>query len=192
MQRRLVSSVLLALAAALLLAPVAAAQDLTVWAQSSIRREQFAAIMEWYKEEQNPGIAIEPQEIPGRPAELTEKTSLAIASGAPPDLTWLEGSTVIELAAQGLLEDITRVIEDIRFTPADTVEMTYQGRMYGVPYHTTSRGLFKRVDLFLAAGLDPHLYPQSLVELWAWNQAHKVTTHDIGYIRDVYITCYVH
>lgn len=183
MQRHVIRGLLLALIAALLTAPIAAAQDLTVWTWSAIRREQFAAIIDWYKEEERPGIQIELHEIPGGQDVFTERITLAIAAGSPPDLTWLEGSTVIELAAQGLLEDITRVIEDIRFTPADTVEMTYQGRMYGLPYHTTSRGLFKRIDLFLAAGLDPYQDPQSLEELWAWNQALTETTPDGGYSR---------
>jgi len=165
-----------------LAAPAALAQDLTVWVQSDVRREQFAAIIDWYKQE-NPSVSIDLQLISGGQAEFTEKLSLAIASGAPPDLTWLEGSTVIELAAQGLLADVTRALEGIRFTPSDTEEMTFQGKMYGVPYHTTSRGLLKRVDLFNEAGLDPTQDPASLDELWNWNQRLTVQNNDGSYSR---------
>ena len=83
MQRRGVKIVLLALVAALLTAPIVAAQDLTVWTWSAIRREQFAAIIDWYKEE-NPGLNIELQEISGSQAEFTEKLTLAIAAAPRP------------------------------------------------------------------------------------------------------------
>jgi len=75
---------------------------------------------------------------------------LAIISGAPPDLMWLEGSGVIEFAYQGLLADLTDTLAGLNFVPADTQEMTYDGRIWAVPYHTTSRGLFKNVDYFHA------------------------------------------
>ena len=101
MQRRGVKIVLLALVAALLTAPIVAAQDLTVWtgrlsAVSSLRRSSTGI------KKRVRAFNIELQEISGGQDVFTEKITLAIASGALPDLTWLEGSTVIELAAQGL------------------------------------------------------------------------------------------
>lgn len=149
--------------------PRVGANDITVWVQSEMRWEQFGAIIDWYKQE-HPGVNVDLHLISGSQAEFTEKLTLAIVSGAPPDLTWIEGSTVIEMAAQGLLEDITRAGEGIRFTPSDTEEMTYKGKMYGIPYHTTSRGLLKRNDLFNEAGLNPDEDPDSLEDLWEWNQ----------------------
>ena len=173
---------LLALVLTALASPLAAAVDLTVWVQSDIRREQFQFITDWYRQE-NPNVNIDLQQITGSQAEFTQKLTLAIASGAPPDVTWLEGSTVIEFAAQGLLTDLTRVLEDLRFTPADTQEMTYKGRIWAVPYHTTSRGLLKRVDLFNAAGLDPEAEATSLDDLWRWNQVLTVMNPDGSYAR---------
>lgn len=179
MRNRLLYLVVLALVVGAMAIPATAA-ELTVWVQSDVRREQFAEIIKWYQEE-HPEVDISLQLISGGQAEFTEKLTLAIASGAPPDLTWLEGSTVIELAAQGLLEDVTRVLEDIRFTPSDTEEMMYQGKMWGLPYHTTSRGLLKRVDLFEQAGLDPNVDPLSLEELWDWNQKLTIQNPDGSY-----------
>lgn len=160
----------------------ASAQTVVVWSQSDVRHEQFVEIVEWYKQE-NPGIDVTVELIPGGQDEFTEKLILAIASGAPPDLTWLEGSTVIELAAQGLLTDATRTLEGIRFTPADTEEMTFDGKMWAVPYHTTSRGLFKRTDLFQEAGLDHQANPADLDELWDWSQKLTDSNNDGTYDR---------
>ena len=154
--------------------PVIRAETLHVWAWGN-SEQQYAAILNWYRDE-NPGFTYELSVISGSQGEFTERLMLAIAAGSPPDLTWLEGSTVVELAAQGLLTDVTEVLEGIRFTPADTQEMTYAGRMWGVPYFTTSRGLAKRIDIFQAAGLDPDEDPASLEELWEWNQ--KLTELD--------------
>ncbi len=160
--------------------PMAFAQELTVWVQSDIRRQQFEEIIQWYQTE-NPNVEINLEMIPASQAEFTERISLAIASGAPPDLTWLEGSTVIELAAQGLLLDVTRALEGLQFTPGDAEEMTFQGKMYGVPYHATSRGLFKRIDLFEESGLDPNVDPASLDELREWSQKLTKVENDGSY-----------
>lgn len=48
--------------------------------------------------------------------------------------------------------------------------MTFNGRMWAVPYHTAARGLFKRIDLFEQAGLNPYVDPKTMEELYAWNQ----------------------
>jgi len=164
------------------LALPAAAQEIVVWSQSDVRHQQFVEIASWYQQE-NPNVSVTVEFIPGDQAAFTEKLILAIASGAPPDLTWLEGSTVIELAAQGFLTDVTRALEGLRFTPADTEEMMFEGKMWAVPYHTTSRGLFKRVDLFLQAGIDPYSDPASLEELWSWSQKLTETNNDGSYRR---------
>lgn len=165
-----------------ILVPAAMGQELTVWVQSDIRRQQFEEIVKWYQQD-NPGVKVNLEMIPASQAEFTERISLAIASGAPPDLTWLEGSTVIELAAQGLLHDVTRALEGLQFTPGDAEEMTFQGKMYGVPYHATSRGLFKRVDLFEESGLDPNVDPTSLDELREWSQKLSKIQNDGSYTQ---------
>lgn len=172
----------LSLVVSVLVVPGVAAEELLVWVQSDTRWEQFDEILRWYKEE-NPNVNFELSLVSGSQAQFTEKLLLAIVSGAPPDLTWLEGSTVIEFAAQGLLEDVTRVLEDIEFTPADTEEMTYEGKMWGVPYHTTSRGLLKRTDLFNEAGLNPDEDPETLQTYWDWNLKLSESNADGGYKR---------
>lgn len=162
--------------------PAFAAEKLTVWVQAEDRRREFEYVIKLFVEK-NPGVQAEVLLVPGSQNEFMEKLSLAIASGAPPDLTWVEGSAVREFGAQGLLLDVTKALAGIRFTPSDTEEMMFQGKMWAVPYHTTSRGLFKRVDFFDQAGLDARADPASLDELRLWSQKLTQQNSDGTYKR---------
>lgn len=146
------------------------AQRLTVWVgdgQTRLNEYQFVAQM---YEKENPGITVDVQGQAGGQGQIMEKIALSVAAGAPPDATWLEGSAVLEFAAQGLLLEVTRAVAGLRFAPADEQEMTLNGRMWAVPYHTAARGLFKRIDLMEQVGLNPHVDPKNMDELYAWNQ----------------------
>lgn len=163
--------VVVALLTAMLLtgAMTAGAQTLTVWVGDGPARMEEYEVVKRLFEEQNPGITVDLVLQSGNQAAVMEKVILGIIAGAPPDLMWLEGSGVIEFAAQGLLMDLTDTLEGLRFAPSDTQEMTYDGRMWAVPYHTTARGLFKRVEYFDEVGLDPYVDPSDLEELYQWN-----------------------
>lgn len=161
---------------------VVSAQTLTVWVgDGETRLRQYEVVARLF-EEQHPGVKVELVSQSGSQTQVMEKIVLAIISGAPPDLMWLEGSGVIEFAAQGLLMDVTDALEGLEFAPSDTQEMTYNGRMWAVPYHTASRGLFKRVDFFEEAGMDPYVDP-SLDELYIWNQKLTNVEPDGVYTR---------
>jgi multiple sugar transport system substrate-binding protein len=148
----------------------ASAQTVTVWVgDSDARLREYETVARLF-EQQNPGIKVDVQHQAGTQIQVMQKLMVAIAAGAPPDASWLEGSAVVEYAAQGVLMDLTDTISDIRFTPADTVEMTYEGRMWGVPYHTAVRGLFKRIDLFEQTGLNPYIDPKTMEEMYLWSQ----------------------
>lgn len=158
----------------------AMAQKLTIWAWANdevIR--QYDAIIEWYQEE-NPGVEVEVAHISGDQRQFIEQLYLAIAAGVAPDLTWLDGGPVKQLAAQGLLEDVTRVLEGINFTPGEQQEVSFNGRLYASPYHATSRGLMKRVDMLEEAGLDPDEDPL-FEDLINWNQALSEISGDGDY-----------
>ncbi|MGI6083774.1 MAG: extracellular solute-binding protein [Limnochordia bacterium] len=149
---------------------MAASERLVVWVgDGQPRLDEYQFVGQLFEKE-NPGITVDAQGQAGGQGQVMEKLALAIAAGAPPDASWLEGSAVLEFAAQGLLMDVTRAVADIRFAPADEQEMTLDGRMWAVPYHTAARGLFKRIDLFEQAGLDPFVDPETMDTLWAWNQ----------------------
>lgn len=187
MRRRVCSRPAILVWLALLLIPMGAipalaAEKLTVWVNSEDRRKEYEYVLQLFKEK-NPGVDIELVPVAGGQGEFMEKLALAIASGAPPDVTWLEGSAVKEFGAQGLLVDVTRTLAGIRFAPSDTEEMMLKGKMWAAPYHTTSRGLFKRVDYFNQAGLNAKADPASLDELRSWSQKLTQRNSDGAYSR---------
>jgi multiple sugar transport system substrate-binding protein len=160
-----------------------AAETVTIWVgDGDVRLKEYQAVADLFMK-QNPGIKIELQLQSGNQTQVMQKLALAIVGGAPPDLSWVEGSAVIEFAAQGLLMDVTDTIKGLRYAPADTQEMTFNGRMYAVPYHTAARGLFKRVDFFENAGLNPNVDPKSLEQMYEWHQKLTDVTPDGRYNR---------
>lgn len=160
-----------------------AAQTLSVWVGDGEPRLREYELVARLFEEQHPGVSVEVVSQSGGQADVMQKLILAIVSGAAPDVMWLEGSGVIEFAAQGLLMDLTELLDGMRFTPSDTQEMMYNDKMWAVPYHTASRGLFKRLDLFAQAGMDAYPDPSSLDELQAWNQKLIRMDADRNYVQ---------
>lgn len=162
---------------------VVSAQKITLWSWHSENIiNQFTTIAEWF-EADNPGIEVEVVSISGNQREFIEKLYLAVASGAAPDVTWLEGGAVKQLAAQGLLDDVDRIIEGLQFTPGELQEMLFDGKTYSAPWYATSRGFFKRADVLEEAGINPHDNPDSTDELWIWNQKLTEPTGDGSYRR---------
>lgn len=156
---------------------VAQDRELTVWVLHEERNREYRHVINMFNAE-HPDIFVNLQLMSGAQADFMDQLVLSIVAGAPPDLTWVEGSAVIEFAANELLRDVTEALAEYRFTPSDAAEMTFGGRMYGAPYHTTSRGLFKRIDLFEQAGLDPYADPGTLETLEEWNKHLIVRTDD--------------
>lgn len=171
----------------LMAATVVSAQKLTVWVGDGETRLREYEVVASLFEEQHPGVTVEVISQAGNQTQVMQKILLAIISGAPPDAMWLEGSGVIEFAAQGLLMDLTEALEGLNFAPSDTQEMMYDSRMWGVPYHTASRGLFKRVDFFDQVGMDASVDPRDLDEFYAWNQKLAVTDSDGNFTRAGYM-----
>lgn len=164
---------LLVLLTAALVGTASANSSLKVWVQGNdVLMPEFETVLNGFKEI-HPDIDVELSAIAGSQAEFTDKLAVAIASGSGPDLTWMEGSTVRKIAAQGLLLDVTRPLSGIKFAPAESQEMMLRGKMWAAPYHATIRGLFKRTDFLQQAGIDPNSNPADLQELEAWS--HKLT-----------------
>lgn len=147
----------------------AAASHLTVWTSASPGYVTgFEFVINQFKAE-NPGVTIELETQVGE-EQVMEKLMLAIVAGAPPDVSWIVGAEALELAAKGLVMDLTRALDGLRFAPGDTQEMSLAGKMWAVPYATSVRGLIKRSDLLEQAGLDSRLDPATMDEFYAWNR----------------------
>lgn len=176
-------SVLLLLTGLLTATTVLAAEvTLNIWAQHEYRQQEFEAMLPGFLEK-NPGIAVNVHLIPGNQQEFMEKLALAVASGSPPDLSWASGARVKEWLVHDVFLDVTRYLQNIRFTPAEVDELTFRGVLWGAPYHTTARGLFKRIDYLENSGMDPTTDPADLDELQAWTQRLTVASGDNTYER---------
>ena len=163
--------------------PASSATKLTLWAWANQEViDQFDAIARWFRES-NPDVEIEIAHITGSQMDYLEKFLLASAGGAVPDVAWIEGGQVKHLSALGLLVDVTQALDGLEFTPGETEEVTFAGRLYAAPYQCTSRALFKRIDLFEQAGLDPYRDDISLDELWELNHRLSVVSADGRYTR---------
>jgi multiple sugar transport system substrate-binding protein len=111
---------------------------------------------EFHKE--HPNITIEFQNVPAE--ESGQKLTAQIAGGNPPDVAFVDASTVANFASRGALVNLDNYIErsDV-IEPDDYVDAfrtftTYEDSTYGLPFDGESTALFYRTDLFEAAGID--------------------------------------
>lgn len=98
------------------------------------------------------------------PASVTDSSSLitAVRGGEGPDVYLLDRFIVAERAAQGLLQDLTQVMEDAgddpaltdRYVPFAAAEAVYNGAPYALPFDTDVRMLFYNTRMLEDAGID--------------------------------------
>jgi multiple sugar transport system substrate-binding protein len=104
-----------------------------------------------------PNITIKFENVPAE--EIGQKLTTQIAGGNPPDVAFVDSSTVGDFAARGALENLdgyikqSDVVKPDDFVPAFKASTIYNGSMYGLPFDGESTGLFYRTDLFKDAGI---------------------------------------
>ena len=107
--------------------------------------------------QQHPNITIQFQNVPAE--EIETKLTAQIAGGNPPDVAYLDGSTVPTFASRKALVNLdgyiagSKVVKADDFVPAFKSFTLYENSMYGLPFDGESTGLFYRKDLFEAAGI---------------------------------------
>ncbi|WP_119071007.1 ABC transporter substrate-binding protein [Aggregatilinea lenta] len=176
------ASVILAIAALLLVAPVlqgfsqvhvASAQDpikLVFWNYwDGTNGEKIQELVDRYNEE-HPEVEIENVFVGW--GELLPKLQLAVAGGDAPDLAAADMVWMPALANSGALVPLNAFIEasgtdTSDFYPALLSVNTYDDQIYGLPVSTNNLELFINTDLFEAAGLDASAPPATWDELAA-------------------------
>lgn len=98
------------------------------------------------------------------PADVTDSSSLitAVRGGEGPDVYLLDRFIVAERAAQGLLQDLTPLMEDAgdntdlteRYVPFAAAEAVYNGAPYALPFDTDVRMLQYNKKMLSDAGVD--------------------------------------
>ena len=98
------------------------------------------------------------------PAAVSDSSSLitAVRGGEGPDAYLLDRFIVAERAAQGLLQDLTPMLEaagentdlNEKWVPFAAAEAIYAGAPFALPFDTDVRALFYNEDLLTASGVD--------------------------------------
>jgi multiple sugar transport system substrate-binding protein len=113
------------------------------------------------------------------PVTNNAKILSAITGGTPPDIIDLGTSLYLgEWAAKGALMPLNGFIgkthlDTALFTANSWKPVTYEGKVYGLPFMDFDVGLLYNKKLFRAAGLNPNDPPKTLEQLTA--DAYKLT-----------------
>ncbi len=147
------------------------------WAQPTqitIQVDNRANYLAWIEavveqfEEEHPEIDVEIWVPSGN---LLEAIMVSIASGSPPDIGLHDPYVIIDLARQGLLEDLTPYMERSpdhfsAWLPPATQMTQYNGGLYALPRDLQVYGVYYNVDQYNASGIGA---PD---ENWTWADYH--------------------
>lgn len=132
------------------------------WTQSTaIGLESQQSIVNAFNE-QSPDVEVTLEQVP--PGDVTDSAKLitAVRGGSGPDCYYMDRFIVPERAANGLLQDLTGLLEQNGVNPDLTethvefaaAEATYNGSPYALPFNTGVRALFYNKTLLTEAGVD--------------------------------------
>ena len=87
-----------------------------------------------------------------------KKLTTLLQSPDKPNIIYSWGGGVLrEQVKAGVIEDLTPVMDAAwkdRFVPSAVDAYTVQGKLYGVPMHTSQVGFFYNKDIFAKTGVD--------------------------------------
>ena len=105
---------------------------------------------------------------------LPAKVATALRSGSPPDLIEVQHGWVPEYAQAGLVLPLDDVLKDRDdYFPAALDYVTWNGKVWAIPYRIETHAVIYNKGAFKAAGLDPDKPPQTWSDLVA--AAKKLT-----------------
>jgi ABC-type glycerol-3-phosphate transport system substrate-binding protein len=108
-------------------------------------------------QELHPNISVDFEDVPAE--EATDRLTTRIAGGNPPDVAFMDQSTVVDFASRNALVELgpyaeqsaAVVIDD--YVAAFLDSALWEEKLYGLPMSGETTGLFYRTDLFEAAGI---------------------------------------
>ena len=143
-------------------------ESLSFWMKKSLADDSNAAIEARVAAfEQETGIDVDLRILPYE--DFRPQWSAAIESGNVPDVSFFGYQEIGQFYKQGGLMDLTDLVGEIQAANGPMTEslvnaITFDGKMYGVPFWSESTILFYRKDLFEQAGLSgpPETWDQFL------------------------------
>lgn len=107
---------------------------------------------------------------------LPQRVLTALQSGAAPDIIEVQHGWVNGYAQNDLIVPVDDVIQEREdYTPAALDYVTWDGKLWGIPYRIETHGIIYNRGHYAEAGLDPDSPPQTWDELVA---AAKALTKD--------------
>jgi multiple sugar transport system substrate-binding protein len=109
----------------------------------------------------------------------TEEVAAAVAGGAPPDMVIMcDNGAIAGFAHDKVILPLDDILTKIGADKSDIIPaslkwVTYQGKLYGLPFGQDTWGLYYNTDAFTEVGLDPAKPPTTPDELWT--DAAKLT-----------------
>ena len=170
MRRRLLAAaalvVLIAVAAvAAATAPAKPNAEITVWLQVDAQNgwpEAVAAANRQFQQ-QHPGVEVKVQYQSW--GEHLTKFDASLAGGNAPDVKELGNTETVKYMAAGVLADLTSLKAQFpnsrTWLNGLTESVTFNGKLYGVPYYAGARAVIYRTDLYRQAGVSTRA-PQTL------------------------------
>jgi multiple sugar transport system substrate-binding protein len=110
----------------------------------------------------------------------TEEIAAAVAGGAPPDMVIMcDNGAIAGFAHDQVIMPLDEILTQINadksnIIPASLKWVTYQDKLYGLPFGQDTWALYYNTDAFTEVGLDPTKPPTTPDELWDY--AAKLTT----------------
>ncbi len=113
---------------------------------------------------------------------FVQKLGTAVAAYQGPDIASLDLVFAPYFASQGVLADVTDRVEELPYaddlSPAHLSQVTYDDRVYGVPFTGDVSVMFYNKTLFAQAGLDPEAPPATWAEVQDAAEAVAATGSD--------------
>jgi multiple sugar transport system substrate-binding protein len=106
----------------------------------------------------------------------TEEIAAAVAGGAPPDMVIMcDNGAIAGFAHDKVIMPLDDILTQINADKSDIIPaslkwVTYQGKLYGLPFGQDTWALYYNTDAFTEVGLDPAKPPKTPDELWDYAQ----------------------
>ncbi|CAH0119339.1 hypothetical protein PAE9249_01838 [Paenibacillus sp. CECT 9249] len=147
-------------------------------------------------EQKYPGLKVKLQQYPTSD-EFWKAVPAAIAAGVGPDIIAMSDEGNYEYIAKGVLEPLDELIDKVGFDKSRISASLYKGwtdngKLYGIPYDSSTSMMSINKDLFDKSGISK--YPETMDEVV---ELAKAMTNDgmkgiVGSIDPFHITQYVH
>ena len=149
-------------------APAPVTQVTNIWFNQATQQENFEKNVVGHYHRQQNAFRLDPILVPNN--ELNVKLTAAIASGTPPDVVRVGGSTLINnFFRRGVMHDMDQFDPEIQsrdFVPSITQSLTWRGKMWAMPVNSGTMSLYYNADLYRQAGLDPDVPPDTTEDLY--------------------------